>query len=385
MNILVNAIPLTNLKTGISRYVHSLYAELEKVSGVSAFYITNAGFSSQMPALAEPASWTRRTAWIWRLPDIVVTAVRSAYWLNYERRVRNRCAAHACDLYHETGFVPVAMQSTPVVYTLYDLSLMRYREEHPRERVWFFNLFFKRRLPYAAHIITISEFMRTEIINELQIRPERVTAIPLASDSAFFPRQPVDVAKMLDVRRLPKEYILFVGTLEPRKNLALLIKALTLTNSKIPLILAGWQGWGDKTWRQELSARGLDKRVFITGYVDEETLACLYSGALAFVYPSFYEGFGLPVLEAMACGCPVVCSRAASLPEVAGNAALLIDPANPADLARALERLLGDEQMRRDLRAQGAQRARAFTWEKTALQTREIFREISSTFRGKAG
>jgi glycosyltransferase involved in cell wall biosynthesis len=376
MKILVNATPLTNLFTGISRYVSCLYRQLEKNQDFKASYITNGMYSQEMPRQTAPDAWVKRTNWIWNLPDFMVTTIRSLYWLQYEARVRKYSRRYKHDLYHETGFVPVAAKSLPIVYTLYDLSLIKYPEEHPRERVWFFNLFFKRRLPYAAHIITISEFIRAEMLNELPLAPEQITAIPLAPDTSFFPRQHEDIAKMLDFKNLPKEYILFVGTLEPRKNLSILIKALALTTSKIPLILVGWHGWGDKKWSQDIQSLGLEGRVYRTGYIDEETLACLYSGARIFIYPSFYEGFGLPVLEAMSCGCPVICSRAASLPEVAGEAALLFDPHSPRDLAQAIEQLLGSDELRRTLAEQGMKRTRAFSWDNTAAKTLDVFKQV---------
>ena len=136
---------------------------------------------------------------------------------------------------------------------------------------------------------------------------------------------------------LTGEYLLFVGSLEPRKNLPLLIQAMQLCNTNISLLIVGWEGWGDKSWMQTIRESGLTQRIILTGYVDDETLACLYSGASAFVYPSLYEGFGLPILEAMACGCPVICSDVASMPEVAGDAAIRIDPASAEDLAAAID------------------------------------------------
>jgi glycosyltransferase involved in cell wall biosynthesis len=383
MKILVNATPLTNLFTGISRYVSCLYQQMERNRDVAVSYITNGLYSQTMPRQTEPAAWVKRTNWIWSLPDFMVTALRALYWLQYESRVRKYSRQDNHDLYHETGFVPVAAANLPVIYTLYDLSLIKYSEEHPRERVWFFNLFFKRRLPCATHIITISDYMRAEMIRELKLAPERVTAIPLAPDASFYPRQRADIAKMLDFKKLPKEYILFVGTLEPRKNLSVLINALALLPSGIPVVLAGWHGWGDKKWSQDMQRLGLERRVYTTGYIDEESLARLYSGARIFIYPSFYEGFGLPLLEAMSCGCPVISSRAASLPEVAGDAALFFDPYSAQDLAQAIEGLLGNEQLRLSLAERGFKRARAFSWDKTAAQTLDVFRKVCQDNRKK--
>lgn len=164
-----------------------------------------------------------------------------------------------------------------------------------------------------------------------------------------------------------------MGTLEPRKNLQLLIKALSMLRSDIPLLLAGWSGWGERNWWDEIERLGLKKRVILTGYVDELSLARLYAGASAMVYPSFYEGFGLPVLEAMASGCPVICSNCASLPEVAGEGAIQVDPHDPEALGHSLEKVLYDSELRSGLVAAGLQRAGLFSWKKTASQTLDIF------------
>ena len=151
-----------------------------------------------------------------------------------------------------------------------------------------------------------------------------------------------------------------------------------MAETKIPLILAGWQGWGDKEWMRLIQDPKLRQRVFFAGHVDDETLACLYTGASVFVFPSLYEGFGLPILEAMACGCPVICSNAASLPEVVGKAALQIDPTDAEGLARALDIVLTDSKLRQSLIQQGIERASQFSWKETAVKTLEVFRKLGS-------
>jgi glycosyltransferase involved in cell wall biosynthesis len=177
---------------------------------------------------------------------------------------------------------------------------------------------------------------------------------------------------------------LFVGTLEPRKNLSLLIRALTISKTKIPLILAGWQGWGDKKWKQLIADPKLHRRIFFAGHVDDETLACLYTGASAFVFPSLYEGFGLPILEAMACGCPVICSNAASLPEVAGDAAFQLDPTDAEGLAHALDSVLTDSTLRRSMIQKGIERAQQFSWKETAAKTLEVFTRVAGDKSGRS-
>jgi len=377
MNILVNGIPLTGLLTGISRYVRCLYTEMQKLSDTSLTYFTGPAASPEMPPQAESDAWCKTTERLWMLPDPLVTALRVLHWHYFENRLQRCCRRQPFDVYHETAFFPAALKDVPVVYTMYDLSLIKYRKEHPRERLWFFDHFFNRRLPYASHILTISEYVRNEIIDEMGLPPHLVTSIPLAPDPVFFPRKKLEAEEVLRNHGWPEEYILFVGTLEPRKNLSLLIKALTIADTKIPLILAGWQGWGDKKWMQIISDQELQRRIFFTGYVDEETLACLYTGASAFVFPSLYEGFGLPILEAMACGCPVICSNAASMPEVAGTAAFPIDPTDAEALAHALDSVLTDSTLRQSMIQQGIERANQFSWKETAMKTLEIFQQVA--------
>ena len=384
MHVIVNALPLTGLLTGISRYVRCLYAEIEKIPGVQVGYFTGKKVLQKMPAQAEPGSWSRATDRIWQLPDALVVGLRSAHWLNFERMLRNVCRQNTFTIYHETAFVPAAIGTVPGIYTLHDLSLIDHSAKHPRERVWFFNLFFKRRLSYAAHIITVSEFMRGEIIEKLNIPQDRITTIHEAPDPNFYPRPQERVAQICQQHAWPSEYMLFVGTLEPRKNIGLLIKALSIMKNKIPLILAGWKGWGDKQWLHDMHALNLGKRIYMANYVDEETLACLYCGARAFIYPSLYEGFGLPVLEAMACGCPVICSHAASLPEVAGEAALFINPTDADELAHQMDTVLEDKDFRNTLKERGLERAHMFSWQTSAVKTVELFSAITEQHKKTA-
>jgi len=378
MKILVNAIPLVGLLTGISRYVRQLYQELEQLPDIEVFYFDGVRVHRQMPDQAVPEKWIRATANIWKLPAPIVFTLRSIDWLKYEWMLRRVYRTGQYDVYHETGFLPPAVRGIPIVYTIFDLSLSKFRHTHPRERVWFHDFFFPRRISYASHILTISNFIGQEIHDTIRIPHNRISAIHLAPSSIFYPRQPEPVHSTNIRYGIPKEYLLFVGSLEPRKNLALLVQALQRCRTKVPLVLAGWEGWGDKNWMTSIAGTDLENRIIMTGYVDDETLANLYSGASAFVYPSIYEGFGLPILEAMACGCPVICSKAASMPEVAGDSAIQIDPANPDDLAAAIDRIMSDAELRRRLIEKGFSRTGQFSWRKTAVSTSAVFEKIIS-------
>ena len=378
MKILVNAIPLGGLLTGISRYVRQLYAELEQFQDVEITYFDGNRIHKNMPAQADPEKWSRATSAIWKLPDPVVFAMRTLHWWKFETQLRRVCRKDRYDIYHETGFVPAAMSAVPTAYSIYDLSLIKYRHAHPKERVWFYDFMGRRRLRFANHILTISEFIRQEICNTFALSPSNVSAVPLAPASHFKPRSAEKIDQVRKKYNLTAGYLLFVGSLEPRKNLPLLIQAMQRCNPDISLLIVGWEGWGDKSWKQTIRESGLEKRIILTGYVDDETLACLYSGASAFVYPSLYEGFGLPILEAMACGCPVICSDVASMPEVAGDAAIRIDPACIWDLTAAIDLLSVDQNARQRLISSGFARAVEFTWKRTAEKTREVFQKIAS-------
>ena len=377
MKVLVNAIPLAILSTGISRYVRQLYMAFEHLHDEEAIYFDGNRALYQMPEQANPEKWSRQTAAIWRLPDPMVFTLRSAHWFKFELMLRRACRKNRFDVYHETGFVPAAMTTVPTVYTIHDLTLITHPGMHPRERVWFHEFFWKRRMRYAAHILTVSEFMQREICEILNLKLEQVTAVPEAPAPHFWHRSPEAIQRVCQNFSLPREYLLFVGSLEPRKNLPLIIQAMQRCKMDIPLVLAGWEGWGDKTWMETIRGAGLEERIIFTGYVDDEILACLYSGATALVYPSLYEGFGLPILEAMACGCPVICSKVASMPEVAGDAALLVDPFDAEDLAAAVDKIAGDQAIRQHLIVKGFARASVFTWKQTAEQTRDVFRRVA--------
>lgn len=384
MKILVNSMPMEGLLTGICRYLRNMYAEMARLPDTDISYFSALPARRQMPGLADSAKWSKTTAAVWKLPDPAIFALRSLHWLRYEGWLRRACRQQHYDVYHETAFVPAAMTAVPTVYSVYDLSLIHYRDKHPRERVWFYEFFHKRRMRYASHILTISEFIRGEICDTFRLPPEAVTAVPLAPDPLFTPRPLDQVQKARRRFELPQDYFLFVGSLEPRKNLALFIQALERSHTDACAVLVGWEGWGDKSWLATAQRADLAKRIILTGYVDDSTLAALYSGAQALVYPSLYEGFGLPILEAMSCGCPVICANCASMPEVAGDAARLIDPFDADDLATALDEM-AEESARTAWRTKGFARAQEFSWARTALLTRELFAAVASKGRPSSG
>jgi|GEM_PF-232592 alpha-1,3-rhamnosyl/mannosyltransferase len=389
MKILVNSLPLTGLLTGISRYVRQLYSEMEKLPGVKVFYFDGIKVTDRMPEQADSLSWTSSRKAFWRLPDLIVFAARCMHRLLFEANLRRICATGRFDIYHETTFFPAALRSVPQVLTIYDLSLINFASTHPRERVWFFKAFRKGRMPFASRIITISHFIKGEICSILKVPPDKIDVIHLAPAPSFYRRSPGRVESALRRLSLPGDFLLFVGSLEPRKNLPMLIAAMKRARTDLPLVLAGWEGWGDKGWLRELKVPRLKDRIFFAGHVTEEDLACLYSAATALVYPSLYEGFGLPVLEAMACGCPVICSNAASLPEVAGDAAVFFKSDRIEELVQEIDCIAMSDGIKSRIAASGKSRAENFNWNKAAIRTLELFKDTvaskpqSKTYKSK--
>ncbi|MCP4116870.1 MAG: glycosyltransferase family 4 protein [Desulfobacteraceae bacterium] len=371
---------MRGLLTGIARYLRNLYESMARTNQADLFYFTGNRAVDSMPFLAESRQRQQTIKAVRQLPDPLVFGLRAARWLKYEHQLNGLCKKEKSplfDIYHETAFTPAKFTRVPTVFSVYDLSLRRYRETQPRERVWMFEYFIKTRLRYAGHILTISEFVRQEIIDEFKVSPSMVTAVPLAPDPIFVPCGSDCLQEVLTRYNLPESYLLFVSSLEPRKNIDLLIDALEKVDTDIPLVLVGWQGWGEKGWLEKIGKTCFKNRVYFTGHVPDSDLQAIYTGAKALIYPSIYEGFGLPIVEAMACGCPVICSNTASMPEVAGDAAVLIDPARSDELANAIETVVHDTCFRDNLVAKGLEQASVFTWDSTAGKTLELFKRVA--------
>jgi glycosyltransferase involved in cell wall biosynthesis len=286
------------------------------------------------------------------------------------------------DLLHVQYTAP-PLAPCPVVATVHDLSFEHLPETFKRRSWVQLRLTVRRTARRAAHVIAPSEFTRRDLIETYKLDPSRVTAIPLAAASHF--RPVADADEIGRVRRrygVGGEYVLAVGSIQPRKNLARLVRAYSLLRrergrSNLPqLVLVGKRAWLYGETLRAIEEEGVGGSVVLTGYVSEGDLPALYSGALCFVYPSYFEGFGLPPLEAMSCGAPVLTGNLTSLPEVVGDAGLAADPFDTSALARALARLIDDDALRAELRARGLQRARAFDWRDTARMTLQVYRRV---------
>jgi glycosyltransferase involved in cell wall biosynthesis len=274
--------------------------------------------------------------------------------------------------------------SGPRVCTVHDLSWLHYPEYHPKERVQIMLRRMPRSLQIADAVISDSEFVRREIIEKFSLDPSRVHAIPLGVDDVFKPRSGDETQHVLSPYGLIHDgYLLALATLEPRKNLERLLDAYEMLDGalrrRFPLVLAGGLGWHAARLVERIDglvSRGEIRRL---GFVPENALSFLVAGARALAFPSIYEGFGLPPLEAMACGVPVVASSGSCIFEVTGDSALLVPPEDTRELKAALERALIDEQWRLIASAAGIARAREFTWQRCVAATVQIYQRAAAT------
>jgi glycosyltransferase involved in cell wall biosynthesis len=313
------------------------------------------------------------------LVDRVHTLRRDLWWTQYA--VLAAAKRGGAGLLHVPLLVGPVHGRLPLILTMHDLAVLRSPEQFTP---WFRN-YARVLLPVlarrVARIITVSHASRLDILERLDVAEERVVAIHNGVGPEFYPR-PTDDEHARRVRLrygLPDAFVLTVGSIEPRKNLVRLLEAihsLRETDARLHLVHAGAPGWLATDVPAALDALGLRDRVSFVGYVASEDLPVVYSLARLFVYPSLFEGFGLPVLEAMACGVPVITSSVASLPEVAGDAARLVDPTSVGEIAHAITKVWSDESMRVDLSRRGIERAKLFSWERTARETLSVYEQV---------
>ena len=367
--------------TGIGRYTQALCRELSVHPDVAELRVLKSGtLQAAESELLQRAGVIRDgNAWLRQFVSRLALAARLYRgWLAW-RTNRALAAGTAGAVLHGPNYtVPADGYGGPIVVTIHDLSIYDWADCHPKARIDSMRRAIPLALERATMIITDAEFNRQEIIRRFGIRPERIVSVPLACDSVYHPRSQESLAVRLAGYDLsPQGYGLFVGTVEPRKNLLTLLEAWRelpeALRSDYPLVVVGGAGW--QSSREHAFIReGVDAGwVRYLGYVSEEDLPWVYAGARLFCFPSFYEGFGLPVLEAMASGVPVISSDAASLPEVGGEAVRYVSPGDGPGWRRAVTEVLRDPELRAHMSAQGLERAAQFSWRQTAENTIAVY------------
>ena len=367
MRIAIDAHSVGNKLGGNESYAKNLIEALAEIDGVNQYTI----FVTRREA---------RERFSNRWPNFQVRTtpphtpfVRIPLTLSAELR-RNRV-----DVLH-VQFTAPPFSPCPVVVSIHDLSFEHLPQTFKRRSRMQLRLTVRRSARNAAQVIALSEHTRADLIDTYNLRPEKVNVVPLAAPDAFAPvRDDNELQRVRQIYGIDGSYILSVGSIQPRKNLRRLIEAYSLlqqqqSECKLPqLVLVGKNAWLYDETLQLLKDRDVGASIVLTGYVPESDLPALYSGALCFVYPSYFEGFGLPPLEAMKCGAAVIVGNKTSLPEVVGDAALMIDPFDVNSIAAAIQKVISDSDFRSELRVKGIQRAKQFDWKETARRTLAVY------------
>lgn len=347
---------------GIGRYTYNLIDALARVAPDETFVVLHnpalRNTRYDVDALGRYANIEMRRV------DVPTFSVREQFQL----------PTSGVRLFHCPYYIMPYVSRVPSVVTLFDLIPLRAPDDpfSPRVRL-FFRLAVSLAARTAVRIIAPSAAARDDLTALLGVPREKITVIPLAADARFVPRPAAEISRVREKYSLPAEYVLSVGINKPHKNLTTLIDAWqSMQHAQRTLVIAG--AW-DARYPIEQKDAGQAAIQFIRN-VDNADLPALYSGAAVFVMPSLYEGFGLPLLEAMACGAPVVCSNAASLPEVVGDAALLVNPRDVGEIAGTIQRVLSDAALRDELRAKGIARAAQFTWERAAREALRVYESV---------
>jgi len=289
-------------------------------------------------------------------------------------------------LFHATEHLLPKLTRARSVFTLHDTAYLLFPKYHLLQNRVYLTLMMPRFLARADAVIAVSENTRRDALRFYRLDPAKVHVIPEGVEPRFQPE--TDLQRRVEIKKrynLPDRFILCVSTIEPRKNLPLLLEAYAALRPRCPevgLVMAGGKGWLYESFFERLRSLGLENQVTLTDYVPEADLPGLINCAEVFAYPSKFEGFGLPPLEAMACGVPVVCSNASSLPEVVGDAGILLPPDDVRGWTEALTRLLTDPTLYADLRARGLDRAGQFSWETAARRTLEVYKTVRSLKSG---
>lgn len=380
MRVILNGVSALKPKTGVGHTTANLHRALAELGTDDSFRLypgeAIAGIARRVLRRPKRPGAVRvnpgnAPPWRARLTDLAKAAYRAHF----------RAAARwgGFDLYHEPNFVPIRTH-LPTVVTVHDLSVLLYPEWHPADRVAFHDRHFRRGIATADHVIVVSEAVRREMIDRLDFPADRVTAIHNGIGDQFRPQPPEAVEATRRRLGLPPRYFLAVGTIEPRKNIGALLRAFcdlpAATRAACPLVLAGGWGWKSDRERERFEAEARHRGAIHLGYVDDADLPCLYAGAAALLYPSFYEGFGLPPVEMLACGGGAIASTAAAVREVVGGHAVLLDPRDLEGWREAMRRVAADREYISSACRGGVAHARGFTWEAAARRTLTVYQRV---------
>jgi glycosyltransferase involved in cell wall biosynthesis len=373
MRIALNASILRAPRTGIGHYLVELVQALATDPDLELQLFNGWNWQPELPKAALPGYS--------RLSSLIKRCVPHAYTLR--RRIEQQRFGRGsgdATLYHDPSLWPFAFDG-PMVMTLHDLTHVHFPETQPKDRLAEIERHAANSVERAQHILVDSRFVGNEVCRHYGVPIERVTVAPLGYSARFHPRTTLQLTAGLQHLKLqPGRYLLCVGTLEPRKNLQVALRAYehlpAATREHYPLVIVGLSGWRPEQLAEPLQRALATGQVRLLGYQDDNTVAELLAGARLLLFPSLYEGFGLPVLEAMASGTPVILTRDSALPEVAGEAGTYIDAHDARACTESIQRLIEDQSYWRQQRDAGLLRAQMFSWQRCAQITASVYRQV---------
>lgn len=367
LNLILGCTSLVQPLTGIGQYTLNLAYELSKNSQLDLNFFNGFRCTKTVEVASTPN--------IRKINNFVRSFIPYSYEIKIfaQQKSFNSSKPLNADIYHEPSFLPLNFYG-PTVITVHDLSYIKHAEAHPYERIRVMRKLMPTAIERSECIIADSNFTKAEILSEFSIDSDKVHVTHLGKSSDFYQRNKIDSYEILKKYNLTYgNYVLAVGTLEPRKNLTQVISAYRLLPAKIakkfPLVIVGVRGWKEKGLLSELEFLLKENKAYLLGYVPANDLPFLYSGARSFAFPSLYEGFGLPPLEAMSCGTPVITSNTSSIPEVVGKAGLMVSVGDVDTMKTHIEMICDDDKLYESLSIAGLKQSEKFSWAACAEQT----------------
>ena len=373
MRITLDVSPAVNGKAGLGRYAASLAKAVaaQRPGQVHLFANVAPGACWPDDLAMLPRTSVRAGYKPWRLA-VLAGQIGHTDW--------SAMLPHPV-LFHATEHLLIPLRSIPTVLTVHDLIYRLFPQHHKKLNYGYLNLAMPIYVRRADHVIAVSQATRHDLIRLYGTPAEKVTVVYEAAAPLFAPQPTEKIAEVRGKYRLPERYLITVGTIEPRKNLARLVEALAVlrrTDPDVCLVVVGAKGWLYGGFFDAIQQHRQQEAVILPGYVPDDDLPAMIAGAAVSVTASLYEGFGLPVLEAMACGAPVACSRTSSVGEIAGDAALTFDPQCVEEMVEAIGRVLGDAGLCSSLRERGFRRAAEFSWERAASETWAVYERVAA-------
>jgi glycosyltransferase involved in cell wall biosynthesis len=366
-DIVIDGVSLLSQLTGIGRYTYEVSKEIVDDDMFEAMFFY--GYYSKKLLSGAKKSDKKSIVSIIKSNPVLKSLARKAMQMYANSNQKE------FDIYWQPNFIPLdSIKAKKIVTTVHDFSFVHYRDFHPKERIEYIERYFYKNIQKSDIIITVSEYVKNEVIDILKIPSDRVVAIPNGVDHELF-RVYDDLSIDID---LPKKFILSVGSIEPRKNLLRLLQAYNSLDREFKdeykLVLVGFKGWENKDI-VELINQNRDNILYL-GYLSDIELVKVYNLASIFLYPSLYEGFGLPPLEAMACGTPVITSNVSSIPEVCKDSVVYCDNSSQEDIAKKIVSTLRDDNLLKTLKQKGLERAKEYSWKKSANLHKKLFLDI---------